>query len=124
MHRNALVPLLIAASFASPAVAASPHPGSKTQQEGPNTAAVRAARSDATVEQMMRADANKDGRVSRDELERLDGRMSRKFDAADTNRDGQLTLREFERLRVLNSGATSGESARGTTTGPDPAARR
>ena len=68
----------------------------------------------------MRADVNKDGTVSRDEVERLDNRMSRSFNAADADRDGRLNLREFERLRALSRGATSGAAPAGTASGASP----
>jgi multidrug resistance efflux pump len=116
--------LLLLAALSSPAIAGSTHSGAKARQEGTNAAAARAARADAAVDQMMRADLNKDGTVSREELDRLDPRMSRNFNAADRNRDGQLTLPEFEKLRALSSGGTSGESRRGATTGSGPGTRR
>jgi hypothetical protein len=124
MHFHAAVLLLIFTAASSPVVAGDAHTRAKARLEGTDTEATRAARADAAVEQMMRADVNKNGTLSRDEVYRLDRRMSQKFDAADGNRDGRLTLREFEKLRALRSGATSGESARGSTGGSGPGTRR
>jgi hypothetical protein len=124
MHLHAAVLLLLFAAASSPVIAGNAHTVAKAQHEGTDTETARAARTDAAVEQMMRADVDKNGTLSRDEVYRLDRRMSQKFDAADGNRDGRLTLREFERLRALSSGATSGESARGSTAGSGPGTRR
>lgn len=111
----------LAALTVSGAGAADSHAEAKQQRR---SAAARAARSDAAMEQMMRADVNKDGTVSRDEVERLDSRMSPQFKAADVDRDGRLTLREFERLRDLSRGATSGTAMRGSAAGSGPGATR
>ena len=124
MRFHTAVLLLLVAAAAAPAIAGSPHSGAEARPEAGDAAAARAARADAAVEQMLRADVNKDGAVSREELNRLDPRMSPNFDAADRNRDGQLTLREFEKLRALSSGATAGESARGATMSSGTGTRR
>ena len=47
---------------------------------------------------MLRADADKDGTLSREELERYDLGLARRFKEADVDRDGKLTLYEFEKL--------------------------
>jgi hypothetical protein len=76
------------------------------------------------VEQMMRADVNKDGVVTKDEVDRMDRRLGRRFGAADADRDGKLTLREFEKLRELSKGATSGTGPGGAASGGGPASPR
>jgi len=47
---------------------------------------------------MLRADRDKDGTLSRDELERHDLGLARRFKEADADGDGKLTLYEFETL--------------------------
>lgn len=47
---------------------------------------------------MLRADRDKDGTLSREELEHYDVTLARRFREADTDRDGRLTLYEFEKL--------------------------
>src|SRR5918992_4859956 len=47
---------------------------------------------------MLRADRDKDGTLSREELEQYDMSLARRFKEADGDRDGKLTLYEFEKL--------------------------
>ena len=47
---------------------------------------------------MLRADRDKDGVLSREELEQYDVSLARRFREADGDRDGRLTLIEFEKL--------------------------
>ena len=47
---------------------------------------------------MLRADIDKDGTLTREELEQYDLGLARRFKEADTDRDGKLTLYEFEKL--------------------------
>ena len=47
---------------------------------------------------MLRADRDKDGTLSREELEQYDVTLGRRFKEADTDHDGKLTLYEFEKL--------------------------
>ena len=47
---------------------------------------------------MLRADRDKDGVLSREELEYYDLTLARRFKEADTDRDGKLTLYEFEKI--------------------------
>lgn len=51
-----------------------------------------------TMNAMLRADRDKDGVVSRDELEQYDVGLARRFREVDADRDGRLTLYEFEKL--------------------------
>ncbi|HSQ04015.1 MAG TPA: hypothetical protein VLN59_08270, partial [Burkholderiales bacterium] len=47
---------------------------------------------------MVRADTNKDGTVTKDEVQKLNPRLAGHFDQADANHDGKLSLKEFEKL--------------------------
>ena len=47
---------------------------------------------------MLRADRDKDGVLSREELEQYDMSLARRFKEADADRDGKLTLYEFEKI--------------------------
>jgi hypothetical protein len=47
---------------------------------------------------MLRADRNKDGTLSREELEHYDMTLGGRFRDVDGDRDGKLTLYEFEML--------------------------
>lgn len=47
---------------------------------------------------MLRADRDKDGTVSREELDQYDLVLGRRFKEVDSDRDGKLTLYEFEKL--------------------------
>ena len=47
---------------------------------------------------MLRADRDKDGVLSREEVEHYDVSLARRFRDADGDRDGRLTLVEFEKL--------------------------
>lgn len=47
---------------------------------------------------MLRADSDKDGLLSREELERYDMVLGRRFKEVDADGDGKLTFYEFEKL--------------------------
>jgi hypothetical protein len=47
---------------------------------------------------MLRADRDKDGVLSREELEQYDIGLARRFQDVDADRDGKLTFTEFEHL--------------------------
>ena len=47
---------------------------------------------------MLRADRDKDGTLSRDELEQYDLALARRFGDADADHDGKLSFYEFEKL--------------------------
>jgi hypothetical protein len=47
---------------------------------------------------MLRADRDKDGTLTREELEHHDMTLAPRFSEADTDRDGKLTFYEFEKL--------------------------
>ena len=115
MHFSAASGCLLAALLGVvPALAAQGGTGA-AQKVDP--AVQQEARSTAAMDQMIRADVNKDGKVTREEVERLDSRLGRRFNAADGDRDGHLTLPEFEKLRDLSQGATGGKSGHGRTGG-------
>ena len=50
------------------------------------------------MQAMMRADRDKDGVLSREELEHYDMGLARRFKEVDADRDGKLTFYEFEKL--------------------------
>ena len=50
---------------------------------------------------MLRADRDKDGLLSREELDDYDLLLGRRFSEADVDRNGRLTLRELETLLLL-----------------------
>jgi hypothetical protein len=54
---------------------------------------------------MLRADRDKDGTLSREELDQYDMALAKRFKDVDADRDGRLTLYEFEKL--LGSPETS-----------------
>ena len=56
---------------------------------------------------MLRADRDKDGVLSREELERYDIGLSRRFNEVDADRDGRLTLYEFEELLAAPEASAS-----------------
>lgn len=56
---------------------------------------------------MLRADRDKDGVLSREELEHYDMGLSRRFREVDADRDGRLTLYEFEKLLAAPDAAAS-----------------
>jgi hypothetical protein len=47
---------------------------------------------------MLRADRDKDGTLSREELDQYDLALARRFGEADADRDGKLSFYEFEKL--------------------------
>lgn len=121
------VPMLaaiVAAAVASAPVGAARAAGAPAASSPTSAAAAREIRSKAAVEQMMQADVNKDGTVTRDEVERIDSRLGRGFGSADADRDGKLSVREFEKLQQLKQGATGGAPPGGTARGSGPATRR
>jgi hypothetical protein len=50
------------------------------------------------MNRMLRADRDKNGTLSREELEQYDAALSKRFREVDVDRDGKLTLYEFEKL--------------------------
>lgn len=72
---------------------------------------------------MVRADTNKDGAVTKDEVQKLNPRLATHFEQADANRDGRLNLKEFEKLLTYQDqdakrvGSTSGHAPRASTAG-------
>jgi hypothetical protein len=81
--------LLCAASITT----AQPPEGGKG---GKDRGAPKAFDADAFVARMMAFDKNKDGKLTRDEV--TDARLLRLFDRADTNKDGVVTKEELEAL--------------------------
>lgn len=59
------------------------------------------------MEAMLKADRDKDGTLSREELDHFDVALGRRFKEADVDRDGKLTLDEFERLLNTRAGTVT-----------------
>jgi len=57
---------------------------------------------------MLRADRNKDGLLSREELDEYDLALGRRFSEADADHNGRLTLPEFETLFAAPEGPSVG----------------
>lgn len=86
----AAIALIGIALTAGAAAADKPHGTTATRPPAPlDTRAMNA---------MLRADTDKDGVLSRDELERYDLSLARRFKDADADADGKLTFYEFEKL--------------------------
>ena len=77
--------------LALPGYGAQPHTGSTTLRP-PVPIDSRA------MNAMLRADRDKDGTLSFEELEQYDMTLAPRFREADADRDGRLTLYEFETL--------------------------
>jgi hypothetical protein len=86
----------IAMMLAAPAPAADRAPGDKAV----GLTAVRppVPLDTQAMNAMLRADRDKDGTLSPQELEHYDLGLARRFREADADRDGRLTLYEFEKL--------------------------
>jgi hypothetical protein len=84
---------------------------SAVMMAGPALAADRAAPADwprsalnsPAMHAMLRADRNKDGVLSREELEEYDLTLGPRFAEADWDQNGRLTLHEFESLLLPQS---------------------
>jgi hypothetical protein len=66
--------------------------------ERPATARVASVLNSPAMNAMLRADRDKDGMLSREELDEYDLTLGRRFVDADADRNGRLTLRELETL--------------------------
>jgi hypothetical protein len=60
-------------------------------------------------ERFKRADANKDGRLTREEANKGMPVVSRNFDQIDANKDGAVTLEEIAAARKSRAGASKGK---------------
>ena len=56
---------------------------------------------------MLRADRDKDGLLSRAELEQYDLGLARRFKDADSDRDGKLNFGEFDKLLAMPDSSVS-----------------
>lgn len=100
---TAAAALLAPAAHAQPAAATPATPPPVQVQPAPSSSVVSTASAAAepryTAADIARAfsfmDANKDGKISRDEASGFRG-VARHFDAADTNKDSHLSQQEFE----------------------------
>lgn len=60
-------------------------------------------------ERFKRADANKDGRLTREEARKGMPVVSRNFDQIDANKDGVVTIEEIDATRKSRAGAAKGK---------------
>lgn len=60
-------------------------------------------------ERFKRADANKDGRLTREEARKGMPVVSRNFDQIDANKDGVVTMEEIDAARKSRAGAAKGK---------------
>jgi EF hand len=82
--------LMVVAACAAGRTVAQERPGARN----PRPSEARAPEGESSlVSRMMAFDANKDGKLSKDEVS--DSRLLRLFDRADTNKDGEVTLDEL-----------------------------
>ena len=96
-NRTNAVVIVIAAAMAISAVAAE---RGIAADKAVGTTAVRppVPLDSEAMNAMLRADKDKDGTLSREELDQYDLSLARRFKEADADRDGKLTLYEFERI--------------------------
>jgi EF hand len=107
LYAGAMMFTLIAALFALSAHAQTAAPAAPAQATAPPATTVAAGPKYATKDIALAfslIDANKDGKISRDEAAGFRG-VARHFDEADTNKDQMLSREEFE-------SALSGEKSR------------
>jgi hypothetical protein len=115
--------LALSAAYAAPTMAndMSKHEGatsgSSLHGKTSGSAAAQSGDVGGAMNEMVKADVNKDGNVTRDEVQKIDPSLAKNFDQADANHDGKLSLREFETLRGTSVGGTSGSSMSGSTSG-------
>jgi len=62
-------------------------------------------------ERFKKADANGDGRLSREEAQKSMPQLARDFDRIDANKDGLVTLEELEAARKARAGASKGKGS-------------
>jgi hypothetical protein len=102
---------------------AGPHVGPHAGPHGGSHAGSHAGSHGGRGERMMqRADADRDGRVSRAEFETAQqaamARRMQAFDAADTDRDGSLSPAEIQAMREAHRARSSGPRGPGGPRGP------
>jgi hypothetical protein len=96
-RRTWLVTAAIASALAFTAIAAERSP-SADKPVGPTAVRPPLPLDSEAMNAMLRADRDKDGTLSREELEQYDMGLARRFKDVDGDRDGKLTLYEFEKL--------------------------
>ena len=62
-------------------------------------------------ERFKKADANGDGRLTREEAQKGTPQLARDFDRIDANKDGVVTLEELEAARKARAGASKGKGS-------------
>ena len=96
-HRSCVGVAVIAIALAVSAIAADKPPG-PDKAVGSTTLRPPVPLDSEAMNAMLRADRDKDGTLSREELEHYDLGLARRFKEADVDRDGKLTLYEFEKI--------------------------
>lgn len=94
-------------------------PAAMAQQRSGNrssTARTKKSSANAMVNRMMALDANKDGKLTKDEI--TDERFQRLFDRADANHDGSVTRKELTALAARESAASRRGFGPGGSGGP------
>lgn len=112
----------VGAAFAqSPSPDARPQ-GSGAPLAGPHAGPHGGSHGGRGERMMQRADADRDGRVSRAEFETAQqaamARRMQAFDAADTDRDGSLSPAEIQAMREAHRARSSGPRGPGGPRGP------
>src|SRR5687768_17193091 len=98
MRRMTCASFAVTVAFlAMPAIAAD-RPITSDKSVGTTTLRPPVPLDSEAMNAMLRADRDKDGTVSREELEHYDLGLARRFKEVDADRDGKLTLYEFEKL--------------------------
>lgn len=104
--------LILAAVAIVLAVSASAADKSSVHKPIGSTAPKSAAPLDTrALNKMLRADRDKDGTLSREELEHYDMSLARRFKDVDADRDGKLTFNEFEKLLMPQDGPAQRDAA-------------
>jgi EF hand domain-containing protein len=122
--KSAIPAVILGAFFALPTLAANSASGTSHGTVSDHSVTSKSdANAGQAMDMMVRADTNKDGAVTKDEVQKLDPGLATHFDQADANHDGRLSLREFEKLLSYQDeatgrvGGTSGYTPRGSTAG-------
>jgi hypothetical protein len=106
----AYVAMLLMAIASGAALPAERLPANPTAlvAERPATARAASVLNSPAMNAMLRADRDKDGMLSREELDEYDLTLGRRFADADADRNGRLTLHELETLFAAPDAASIG----------------
>jgi hypothetical protein len=96
--RPAALAFVVAVSLVALSARGADRPAAAERNHGSTPSSTLTLLDSEAMNHMLRADLDKDGTLSREELERYDLGLARRFREADLDRDGKLTLYEFEKL--------------------------